>query len=61
MTNHLNSTLTDAHLSHDRICDCLQINGAFVGEVVKDIGGANSLRSSLLVPKHQIHPLVQLA
>lgn len=47
-------------LAQSGVVDRRQIDGALVGEIVEDVGGAHSLRTSLLVPEYEIDPLMQL-
>ena len=50
-----------AHLSECGVVDGIQGDGALVGEVVEEVEGPGGLRAPLLVAKHQVHPLMQLA
>ena len=44
-----------------RVLDGVEVDGALVGQVIEDVGGAHGLRSALLVAEYEIDPLVQLA
>ena len=43
------------------ILDGIQVDGALVGEVVKDVVGLFGFRSLLFVAKDEIHPMMQVA
>lgn len=49
------------YLSEHGVGDAVQVHGAFVGQVVKDVQGPDRFRSPLLVAEDQVDPLVQLA
>ena len=40
-----------SNLSHDRIVNCIQVDTALVGEIIKDVSRTDSLWPSLLVAK----------
>lgn len=48
------------YLSEQRVSDTVQLDGALVRQVVKDVEGAHRLRASLLVAENKVNPLMQL-
>lgn len=48
------------YLSEQRVSDTVQVDGALVGQVVKDVEGAHRLWASLLVAENKVNPLMKL-
>lgn len=48
------------YLSERRLGDTVQVDGALVSQVVKDVEGADGLRAALLVAENKVNPLMQL-
>ena len=48
-------------LSHHGVQVGVQVHRGLVGEIIEDIGGSDSLGSSLFVAEYQVDPLVELA
>ena len=48
------------YLSEGRVSDTVQVDGALVSQVVKDVEGTHRLRASLLVAENKVNPLMQL-
>lgn len=48
------------YLSERRVRDAVQLGGALVSQVVKDIEGTHRFRATLLVAENKVNPLMQL-
>lgn len=48
------------YLSEQRVSDTVQVDGALVSQVVKDVEGAHRLWASLLVAENKVNPLMKL-
>ncbi len=48
------------YLSERRVSDTVQLGGALVSQVVKDVEGTHRLWASLLVAENKVNPLMQL-
>lgn len=48
------------YLSERGVCDTVQLGGALVSQVVKDVEGTHRFWASLLVAENKVNPLMQL-
>lgn len=51
----------DTYLPEHRICDAVQVHGAFIGQIVENVQSTDCLRPSLFVAKYKVDPLMELA
>lgn len=49
------------YLPQHRVSDTIQVHGAFIGQVVKNIQSPDCFWSSLLIAKYEVNPLMELA
>lgn len=57
---HGNVCVCVPYLSKQRVSDTVQVDGALVSQVVKDVEGTHRLWASLLVAENKVNPLMQL-
>lgn len=57
---HGNMCACVLYLSKQRVSDTVQVDGALVSQVVKDVEGTHRLWAPLLVAENKVNPLMQL-